>query len=115
MLLLDVLLVVVFDEVFEFKLAGILKTKGSFEWLSQINARMYILQEILQVDKFFVSLIKFKRNNGNAIAELVTKAPDSIIDQNHILEVDIVDNSEVLDIHVICCFDATFSVQSVLE
>jgi hypothetical protein len=46
---------------------------------------------------------------------LVTKAPYSIIDQNHILEVNIIDNSEVFDIHVICCFDATFSVQSMLE
>lgn len=93
LLLLDVVLIIIFNEVFKFELTWILKTECSFEWLSQIIARMYVLQEILEIDKFFISFVKFEWNDWNAIAELIAKAPYRIINQNHVLERNVVNDS----------------------
>lgn len=76
---------------------------------------MYVLQEILQVNKFFVGFVKFKGDDWNTIAELVAEAPYSIVNQYHVFESDIVNDSEVFNINVIRCFDAAFSVKSMLE
>ena len=56
-----------------------------------------------------------KRNDRDSIAKLQAETVDGVIDQDHVFHIDVLEDSEVLDVHVISGLDTAVPVESVLE
>lgn len=62
-----------------------------------------------------VQLVMLERNDWDAIAQLQAKTVDGVVNQDHILQVYVFDNSQVLDVNIISCFDTAIPIESMLE
>lgn len=113
MLLLTLLEVIVFYKFIEVVLIKqLLKVKRCTEGLPQVIDFIYcaVLQKLHEMQKLIILLIMLEWNDWNAVAQLKPKAIDGIVDQDHVLHVNIFDHAEVFDIHIISCFYTTVSV-----
>ena len=54
---------------------------------------MAIQQESLKEQEFIICFVVFEWNDGDSIAELESETVDGVVHKNHILHVNIFDNS----------------------
>lgn len=76
---------------------------------------MYPHQEAHQGQELLVVLVLLERGNGYTVAELLPEAVDGVVDQDHVLHLNVLDYPQVLQVHAILCLDATLAVETVLD
>lgn len=64
--------------------------------------------------KFYVLRVLLERRDWDSVVELLPKAVNGIVDDQHVFETDVFENSKVLDVEIVS-LNAGLSVEAVLD
>ena len=89
------------------------------EGLSVLFPHIFTLSETVEVEdqmhQFLVCLVLIERNDWDAIVQLIAEGVHCVVDYDHILEISVGDDPQILDIDTLIGFDAVVSVETILN
>ena len=89
------------------------------EGLSVLFPHIFTLSETVEVEdqmhQFLVCLVFIERNDWDAIVQLIAEGVHCVVDYDHILEISVGDDPQILDIDTLIGSDAVVSVETILN